>query len=180
MALGIYFARADLKKKKQPQTTTQDCKHAILQIAHKQFLWACTPPTFCGMFNHWWLTTPTFNFFSLYLKVLWSIWQMLNSLPVVGAEQIWKLKVALPMTWEKNKQSSHWFWKHILKLSALSIFNIQITYFHEFKSGILYWVLKATLNFESKTSTSSTYLLLFNLFSCHPEAATPYLAAKQS
>lgn len=28
---------------------------------------------------------------------------MLNSLPVVGAEQIWKLKVALPMTWEKKQ-----------------------------------------------------------------------------
>lgn len=33
MSLEINLAKADLKK--TPQTTTQDCKHAILQIAHK-------------------------------------------------------------------------------------------------------------------------------------------------
>lgn len=42
MSLEINLARADLKK--QPQTRTKDYKHAILQIAHKQFSWAYTPP----------------------------------------------------------------------------------------------------------------------------------------
>lgn len=56
MALEVNFARADLKKTPKLQP-----KHAISQIAHKQFPCAYTPPTFCGMFNHWWLTTHTFN-----------------------------------------------------------------------------------------------------------------------
>lgn len=48
---------------------------------------------------------------------------MLNSLSIAGAEQILKLKKALPMTWGKKPSSPHTdFWKYVLKLSALSIF----------------------------------------------------------
>lgn len=73
--------------------------------------------------------------------------------------------MALPMTWKKPNSSYTDF--------ALSTFKIQVMYFHGFKSEILHWILKVSFILESKTSTPSKYFLLFKLFSCHPEAATP-------
>lgn len=47
------------------------------------------------------------------------------------------------------------FGNSILELAALSIFKIQVTYFHGFKSGILHWILKAPFILESKTLSRS-------------------------
>lgn len=75
---------------------------------------------------------------------------------------------------ETNKQFLHQFWKHVLKLSTSSIFKSKLCIFmvlsqesySGFKKCLSFW--KAKLLLPS----------LFKLFSCHPEAATPYLAAK--
>lgn len=59
------------------------------------------------------------------------------------------------MTWKQTNSPYTVFGNSILKLAAVSIFKIQVTYFHGFKSGILHQILKAPFNLESKTLSRS-------------------------
>lgn len=180
MALKIYFARVYIyKKKKSTNYNTRlqacnftNCTQAVPTSLHSLL-------TFCGMFGYWWLTTTTFNF--LFLVLQSTLEYLMNPEQPLNSRSRMDLEAKGGITYDlgkKTKQSLYWFWKHVLKLSALSIFKIQVLYIHGFKSGIWHWILEVSFLLESKTSTSSKYFLFFKLFSCHPEAATPYLAAK--